>query len=112
MGSFGVVSFGAKADGKTDDTAAIQKALDATSKLGGVVRLMAGKFLVAGSLEIPVGVALAGSNQAPVHQPVEVFYGKDGPGPLDQRDHMLNSLAPKPTPPHMDDGSLDFWYLR
>ena len=71
MGSFGVVSFGAKADGKTDDTAAIQKALDATSKLGGVVRLPAGKFLVAGSLEVPVGVALAGSNQAPVHKPVE-----------------------------------------
>jgi Pectate lyase superfamily protein len=65
-GSFDVVSFGAKADGKTDDTAAIQKALDTTGKLGGVVRLPAGKFLVAGSLEIPVGVALAGSNQAPV----------------------------------------------
>ena len=61
MGSFDVVSFGAKADGKTDDTAAIQKALDATSKLGGVVRLPAGKFLVAGSLEIPVGVVVAGS---------------------------------------------------
>ena len=66
-GSFDVVSFGAKADGKTDDTAAIQKALDAAGKHGGVVRLPAGKFLVAGSLKIPVGVALAGSNQAPVY---------------------------------------------
>ena len=45
MGSFDVVSFGAKADGKTDDTAAIQKALDATGKLGGVVQFPAGKFL-------------------------------------------------------------------
>ena len=58
------VSFGAKADGKADDTAAIQKALDTTGKLGGVVRLPAGKFLVAGSFKIPVGVVLAGSNQA------------------------------------------------
>ena len=45
MGSFDVLSFRAKADGKTDDTAAIQKALDATGKLGGVVRFPAGKFL-------------------------------------------------------------------
>ena len=67
IGSFDVVSFGAKADGKTDDTAAIQKALDAAGKHGGVVRLPAGKFLVAGSLKIPVGVALVGSNQAPVY---------------------------------------------
>jgi len=67
LGPFDVVSLGARADGKTDDTAAIQKALDATGKHGGVVRLPAGKFLVAGSLKIPVGVALVGSNQAPVY---------------------------------------------
>ena len=64
---FDVVSFGAKADGKSDDTAAIQKALDEAGKHGGVVRLPAGKFLVAGSLKIPEGVALVGSNQAPVY---------------------------------------------
>ena len=45
-------------------------------------------------------------------KPVEVFYGKDGPGPLYQRDHLLPNLAPKPTPLHMDDGLLDFWYLH
>ncbi len=67
LGRFDVVSLEARADGMTDDTAAIQKALDATGKHGGVVRLPAGKFLVAGSLKIPVGVALVGSNQAPVY---------------------------------------------
>jgi len=62
-----VLALGARADGKTDDTAAIQKALDATAKQGGVVHLPAGKYLVAGSLKIPVGVALVGSNKAPVY---------------------------------------------
>ena len=60
-------AFGVKADGTSDDTAAIQKALDAAGQQGGVVRLPAGKYLVAGSLKIPAGVALVGSNQAPVY---------------------------------------------
>ena len=45
-------------------------------------------------------------------KPVEVFYGKDGPGPLYQRDSMLQSADPKPAQLHLDDGSLDFWFLR
>jgi Pectate lyase superfamily protein len=64
-GPAGPLPPGVKADGKTDETAAIQAALDATAKLGGVVRLPGGTYLVAGSLKIPVGVALAGVNQAP-----------------------------------------------
>ena len=64
---FDPASFGAKADGTTDDTAAIQKALDAAGKQGGVVKLPTGKYLVAGSLKIPRGVALAGSNKAPLY---------------------------------------------
>jgi hypothetical protein len=43
---------------------------------------------------------------------VEVFYGADGPGPLYQRDQMRECLEPKPAPLHVDDGALDFWYLR
>jgi hypothetical protein len=62
-----VTAFGAKVDGTSDDTAAIQKALDRAGQQGGVVRLPAGKYLVAGSLKIPEGVALVGSNQAPVY---------------------------------------------
>ena len=66
-GSIDVLQLGARADGQTDDTAAIQKALDLAGKRGGVVRLPAGRFLVAGSLRIPVGAALVGTNQAPVY---------------------------------------------
>lgn len=57
---------GIKADGSSDDTTAIQRALDAAAKLGGVVELPAGRYLVAGSLRIPVGVALVGAQRAPV----------------------------------------------
>lgn len=45
-------------------------------------------------------------------KPVEVFYGKDGPGPLYQREHMLTNVEPKLALLHVDDGSLDFWFLR
>jgi len=64
---FDAASFGVKADATSDDTAALQKALDAAGQQGGVLRLPAGKYLVAGSLKIPEGVALVGSNQAPVY---------------------------------------------
>lgn len=65
--SIDATSFGVKADGTSDNTTAIQRALDAAGQQGGVVRLPAGQFLVAGSLKIPVGVALVGANQAPVY---------------------------------------------
>lgn len=45
-------------------------------------------------------------------KPVEVFYGASGPGPLYQRAGLLQDVAPAPTSLHMDDGTLDFWYLR
>lgn len=57
---------GVRADGTTDDTAAIQKALDTVAKQGGSVHLPAGKYRVAGSLKIPVGVGLVGANRAPL----------------------------------------------
>ncbi|MBU4398062.1 MAG: glycoside hydrolase family 55 protein, partial [Planctomycetes bacterium] len=63
---FDATAFGAKADGKSDDTAAIQKALDAAAKVDGVVRLRTGQYLVAGSLKIPAGVSLVGNHQTPV----------------------------------------------
>lgn len=54
------------ADGKTDVTAAIQKALDvAGQKGGGTVFLPKGRYLVAGSLVIPEGVCLKGEWEAP-----------------------------------------------
>jgi hypothetical protein len=45
-------------------------------------------------------------------KPVEIFYGTDGPGPLYQRDAMLDEVELTRAPLHLDDGSLDFWSLR
>jgi len=62
-----VKAVGAKADGITDDTAAIQRAIDKLSNTGGQVYLPPGKYLVAGTLHVPNGVAVVGANQAPMH---------------------------------------------
>jgi hypothetical protein len=58
---------GVKADGVTDDTAALQAALDAKAKEGGRLSLPAGKYLVKGNLKIPAGVALEGVANSPVY---------------------------------------------
>jgi hypothetical protein len=63
-GIFSVTSYGAKADGKTDDTAALQKAIDEAAKVGGKVYLPPGRYLVAGSLKLE-GVSLEGAANAP-----------------------------------------------
>lgn len=55
-----------KADGVTDDTAALQAALDEAGKAGGPVNLPAARYLVRGSLRIPPGVTLQGVSEAPV----------------------------------------------
>jgi len=57
-----VMDFGAKADGKTDDTAAFQKALDHAAELSGAtVVAPGGNYYFAGHLSVPGGVTLKGS---------------------------------------------------
>jgi hypothetical protein len=58
---------GVKGDGQTDDTAALQAALDAAGKTGGVVELPSGQYLIAGALKVPTGVTLQGSWEEPHH---------------------------------------------
>ena len=58
---------GVVGDGKTDDTAAIQAALDVQGKTGGEVFLPPGQYLIKGSLRVPTGVTLRGSWDAPHH---------------------------------------------
>lgn len=54
--------FGARGDGKADDTAAFQSALDAAAKRGvATVVAPVGNYLFRGSLTVPVGVSLRGS---------------------------------------------------
>lgn len=55
--------FGATGDGVTDDTAAIQAALDAAAAAGGaVVHLDAGTYVISGSGKASSGCLLIGSN--------------------------------------------------
>jgi len=80
--SYSVLDFGAKADGKTDDTAAFQKALDsAGSAGGGIVHAPRGNYFFAGHLDVPVGVILEGVWQSvPSHTGLR---DNAGPKPTD-----------------------------
>jgi len=56
----------ARADGSTDDTAALQQALlDAGTAGGGTVYLPPGLYVVKGHLSVPAGVELRGSDDGP-----------------------------------------------
>ncbi len=59
--------FGAKADGQTDDTKAIQKALNAAVKKGGVCFLPAGIYRLNSELVVPKGVTLKGVGETTPH---------------------------------------------
>src|SRR5450759_4943249 len=57
--------FGARGDGTTDDTKAIQAALDAAAAKGELVKLPEGIYAVKGVLAIPEGVTLEGAWRGP-----------------------------------------------
>jgi len=66
---YSVQNFGAKGDGKTDDTAAFQTALAAAAKAGGgTVYAPPGNYFFAGHLTVPASVTLKGSwESVPAH---------------------------------------------
>ncbi|HEY5911051.1 MAG TPA: glycosyl hydrolase family 28-related protein [Verrucomicrobiae bacterium] len=66
VAAFSTPVSGAKADGTSDCTAAIQQSLDQAAKTGGQVLLPPGRYLVQGSLRIPPGVTLQGVMESPV----------------------------------------------
>ena len=53
---YDVKKYGAKGDGKTNDAAAIQKAIDACSKTGGRVLLPAPFTFLAGPFDVKSGI--------------------------------------------------------
>jgi hypothetical protein len=72
-----VIDFGAVGDGKADDTAAFQRALDAQLEAGGgTVYVPSGSYRVEGSLTVPADVTLQGTWAAPptvsaYHEPAD-----------------------------------------
>lgn len=75
-GVYNVKDFGAKADGKSDDTAVIQKAIDKAAVKGGTVLLPAGFYLVKGGIKVKPGVAVTGSLVSPIY-PVPDYNDKE-----------------------------------
>jgi hypothetical protein len=67
-GELNVLDFGAIGNGKADNTSAFQRALDAASGMGGVVRVPPGQFRFDGTIAIPKGTTLEGSWRGP-HYP-------------------------------------------
>ena len=64
--AFPVETFGAKGDGQTDDTAAIQNAINAAAAAGGgSVVLRVARYLTTGTLQVPGGVVLCGTVEGP-----------------------------------------------
>ena len=59
-GDLAVRVAGARADGASDNTAAIQHSLDAAARTGGRVQLSPGRYLVKGSLRLPPNITLEG----------------------------------------------------
>ena len=58
---------GAAGDGRTDDTQALQRALNAAEKAGPVCYLPAGHYRIDGSLVVPPGVTLCGASGGVPH---------------------------------------------
>lgn len=57
--TYDVRAFGARGDGRTDDTAAIQRAVDAAARTGGVVKFPPATYMVTG-VQLPAGITLDG----------------------------------------------------
>jgi len=65
-GAFPVNTFGAKGDGKTDDTAAIQNAINAAvAARGGSVLFKVARYFTTGTFVVPAGVVLCGAIEGP-----------------------------------------------
>lgn len=89
--TYNITAYGAKADGKTNNTAAIQSALDKASAAdGGRVLVPAGKF-VTGVIEIKSGVELhLAANAVLLATTKRIDYGPEKASPLIVADGQQN----------------------
>jgi hypothetical protein len=86
---YSVRDYGAKGDGRTDDTAAFQRALDTAAQAGGgTVMAGRGNFFFAGHLSVPKAVTLAG-----IWQSVPSHIGLRSPGPAKPTDDGTTFLV-------------------
>lgn len=82
---FDVTAYGAKADGESDDTAAIQKAIDAAASAGGgIVYFPAGQYCVRGALDVKDKVELRGVNARPAPFPDGGLHSRTVYGPRER----------------------------
>jgi hypothetical protein len=64
LSTYSVKSFGSKGDGTSDDTAAIQAAINAAAAGGGVVFLPTGNYRISAPLQLPINTIVSGANTA------------------------------------------------
>ncbi|KAE9367654.1 glycoside hydrolase family 55 protein [Stipitochalara longipes BDJ] len=76
-----VRSGGATGDGKTDDTAALQKVIDSATAAGNVVFFDAGTYLVTSTLLIPAGAKLVGEAYSVIMSSGS-FFNTNAPQPV------------------------------
>jgi hypothetical protein len=95
--------FFAQGDGHTDDTAAIQRALDmAGDQGGGIVYLPAGLYALYGNLAVPPGVELRGADDVPhraaIYGPASgtilLSYASPFNGEQDDADPLVKLIGP------------------
>ncbi|MGL5766319.1 MAG: glycosyl hydrolase family 28-related protein [Sarcina sp.] len=85
IGSKNVKDFGAKGDGVTDDTVAIQSAIDWSNTNVATVYFPNGKYVVTRTLELGEFCSLKGNNR--------LVFGKDPYGPGNINDCVIKCLA-------------------
>ncbi|MBR4748794.1 MAG: hypothetical protein IK083_04380 [Abditibacteriota bacterium] len=103
---FSVRAFGAKGDGKTDDTRAFAAALEAAGKAGGTAYVPAGRYLITAPLTVPSGAELRGIGEGPPHTMVPASCILAGTAPGSEEGALVS----------LEEGSslrgVGFWYPR
>lgn len=103
-----VKSNGAKGDGSSDDTAALQRIFDANASNGKVIYIDAGTYIITDTLTVPNGALIVGETWSQLAAKGDKFgdaqkpavmlrVGKEGDiGSVEMQDLILTSIGPTP----------------